>query len=963
MTDEANAGDAPLSVAALRRIDRICREFENALKGGPPPQIEDFLGDARGAERSELLKELLLLDLDYRTQRGERPTPQEYEARFPRDCALMQEVFRQFSAGATRSFRRSTPAAADSGLSSSDSVVHGRFLPGTVLARRYRIVGLLGSGGMGEVYRADDLKLGQAVALKFLPERLADDPTRLEYFHNEVRLARQVSHPNVCRVYDIGEVNGQHFLSMEYVDGEDLATLIRRIGRLPPDKAVDIARQLSAGLAAAHDRGVLHRDLKPSNVMLDGRGRVRITDFGLARLAEHAEEPGVRAGTRAYMAPEQLAGGRLTAQSDLYSLGLLLFEVFTGQRAFQAGTMDEPARLGEDSSPATPSSIVPDIDPAMERVILGCLERNPQDRPASALAVAAGLPGGDPLAAALAAGETPSPEMVAAAGQSGSLRPGVAVACFAFLLLVLCEVALLGDWRSVLGDVHQEMKKPEVLEEQAQAIITSLGYDKPGRGHSAYGFEYNREYLWHLREFDSPTRWDPAAIYFWYRQSPELLYPFDLDPFGRFPFPVTLDDPPQSVYGMIGVRLDPQGRLLQLRAVPPQAGPPPGEPEGTDWPKLFELAGLDLAEFTPTDPQWLPPVYADHRAAWEGRHPDSDSPIRVEAASYGSQPVCFQVVWPRWTRPAAIGPARGGPRRTIAPTIWLILIVAAAVLARRNLRLGRADHKGGLRTASYFFSVAILVWVFGGAHVPDLGSELGLLFVALSYVAFHAVCYWLNYLALEPYVRRLWPEALISWGRLLAGRFRDPLVGRDLLIGVVAGACWPILISLVTLIAEWLGTPRELRTDAAPSTLLGGRHLAARLCDAQAFAVCYGLYWLLLLFLVRFLVRSRWLAGGLWVFILTAMVAQGSRSYVFAFQVGITLLVGVCVLTYCGLLACMAMLFSGELLRVCPVTADLDAWYWGGSLLALGTVAAVGAYGFYTSLAGRPLFGGAPARR
>jgi hypothetical protein len=119
--------------------------------------------------------------------------------------------------------------------SSSDSGAHGRFLPGTVLARRYRIVGLLGQGGMGEVYRADDLKLGQAVALKFLPERLADDPRRLECFHNEVRLARQVSHPNVCRVYDIGEVDGQHFLSMEYVDGEDLAAcfVVNSLSMLP----------------------------------------------------------------------------------------------------------------------------------------------------------------------------------------------------------------------------------------------------------------------------------------------------------------------------------------------------------------------------------------------------------------------------------------------------------------------------------------------------------------------------------------------------------------------------------------------------------------------------------------------------------------------------------------------------------------------------------------------------------
>lgn len=136
-----------------------------------------------------------------------------------------------------------------------------RFLPGALLAGRYRIIGLLGRGGMGEVYGADDLKLGQTVALKFIPEQLARDPRALQRFHAEVRTARQVSHPNVCRVFDIGEVEGQHFLSMEYIDGEDLARLLRRIGRLPEDKALDIARQLCAGLAAIHGEGVLHRDL------------------------------------------------------------------------------------------------------------------------------------------------------------------------------------------------------------------------------------------------------------------------------------------------------------------------------------------------------------------------------------------------------------------------------------------------------------------------------------------------------------------------------------------------------------------------------------------------------------------------------------------------------------------------------------------------------------------------------
>ena len=157
-----------------------------------------------------------------------------------------------------------------------------QFVPGQILAERYRMIGLLGRGGMGEVYRADDLKLGQQVALKFLPRDVESDADRLSRFMNEVRLSLRVTHPNVCRVFDIADVGGRHFLSMEYVDGEDLASLLRRIGRLPEDKAVEIARQLCAGLAAAHEEGVLHRDLKPANVMIDGRGRAKITDFGLA---------------------------------------------------------------------------------------------------------------------------------------------------------------------------------------------------------------------------------------------------------------------------------------------------------------------------------------------------------------------------------------------------------------------------------------------------------------------------------------------------------------------------------------------------------------------------------------------------------------------------------------------------------------------------------------------------------
>ena len=213
---------------------------------------------------------------------------------------------------------------------------------GSILAGRYRLVALLGRGGMGEVYRADDLTLDQPVALKFLPDRRRRDPTRLAQFHNELRVARQVSHKNVCRLYDLGEADGRRFLTMEYVDGEDLASLLRRIGRMPQDKAIEIARQLCAGLAAAHERGVLHRDLKPANVMIDGEGNVRITDFGLATAVGDGERD-ARRHAAVHGARAARPASRRRSKSDIYALGLMLFELFTGRRALRREDARRPA--------------------------------------------------------------------------------------------------------------------------------------------------------------------------------------------------------------------------------------------------------------------------------------------------------------------------------------------------------------------------------------------------------------------------------------------------------------------------------------------------------------------------------------------------------------------------------------------------------------------------------------------
>jgi tetratricopeptide (TPR) repeat protein len=263
-----------------------------------------------------------------------------------------------------------------------------RFAAGQVFAGRYRMIARLGRGGMGEVWHVEDLMLGLPVALKFI--RSARDGA-VSAILNEVRLARTITHPAVCRVFDVAEADGEVFFSMELVRGEDLASLIKRVGRLPSEKVVDIARQLCAGLSAAHAEGVLHRDLKPANVLIDENGQVRITDFGIAvtRVDAGLHTP---VGTPGYMAPEQLlSGAPLTERTDVYALGVLLYELVTGQHPFSRG--------GTRGQPTRPSTLVPYIDPQLEPVILQALSPDPRDRPSSADAFAAALSTASPVSA------------------------------------------------------------------------------------------------------------------------------------------------------------------------------------------------------------------------------------------------------------------------------------------------------------------------------------------------------------------------------------------------------------------------------------------------------------------------------------------------------------------------------------------------------------------------------------
>ena len=859
--------------------------------------------------------------------------------------------------------RRGTSDSPVGRLSSAPSLDGGGFAPGTILAERYRIIGLIGHGGMGEVYRADDLKLGQPVALKFLPERLAAEPSFLDRFYGEVRHARQVSHPNVCRVYDVGEIDGRHFLSMEYVDGEDLASLLRRIGRLGGERAIEIAREIVGGLAAAHDKGVLHRDLKPGNVMIDGRGRAKITDFGLAVGVEEDRGGHEVSGTPAYMAPEQLAGKGSSVQSDLYALGLVLYELFTGRRAFEAASLAEWRNKHAREPPTAPSTVTPGLDAAVERAILRCLEKDPARRPRSAAAVAAALPGGDPLAAAVAAGETPSPEMVAAAGSDEGMKPPAAWACLISILAGLALAAYLSPRAYRHGHVPLE-KPPEALAERSKEIVRRLGYaEKPLD--TARGFSGNGEYRRWVEEHDkSKDRWKdmedgrPASLYFWYRQSPAVLVSERFRGDGAGAIDVTETDPPPLLAGMIGVQLDTTGRLIRFEAVPSPTAPGTAAVPPADWAALFAEAGLDRGAYAPAEPRWIPPFYADSRMAWAESKPGRpDRPLRIEAAAERGRPVYFELVGP-WTGPPRMPPsasqARFSPSQILLACIFTGMLLGGSLLARRNLRLGRGDRRGAIRMAAFIFFAFMLDTALETRHVGNL-SEYALFIQGLSQSLFLAALSWLIYIALEPLIRRRWPDSLIAWTRLLSGRFTDPLVGRVLLAGALLGVFRANGYAALLLARRALEASPPIPPFEWDQTLRGPRFVAGHLVAAPAVCILLSITVALLFFLLRSILRKEWLAAGAFVLIVSLPLEGGG---LLAWGFG---LVGaaafILVFLRFGLLALVFANFFSHFLQF-PLTTDPSAWYAGTSLFLLLVLAAISVYGFRIALAGRPMFSG-----
>jgi predicted Ser/Thr protein kinase len=824
----------------------------------------------------------------------------------------------------------------------------GRFRAGALFANRFRIVAALRPGGMGEVYRAHDLELGQPVALKFLRAFRSDERARA-HLRTEVRLARQIAHPNVCRVYDIGESHGELYLSMEFVDGEDLSALLKRIGRLPTDKGVEIARKLCAGLAAAHAKGVLHRDLKPGNIMIDGDGEVRIVDFGLAAVADRLDVADVRSGTPAYMAPEQLAGREATQQSDLYALGLVLYEVFTGRPAFEARDIHELLRLRESHPVATPSTLIPDLDQRIERAILRCLEPDPQQRPASALSISASLPGGDPLAEALAAGETPSPEMIAAAGSTEGLQPRVALSLVVCIVAGLATVLLLTPSTNVLGKVPL-LVPPEELTIRARDLARRLGFTDIAVDTVA-GFDYDVGYLARTAQTisgssgDRRQQWDarlksaPWPIWFTYGQGPGVLTRRAAGGvIGSLPVSGGLLAP-----GQIITSLDLEGRLLSIERTPTRedlARPVGIEP---DWSALFAAADLDMTRFSRSSAEPRLEI-ADSRIAWTGPYLDENqTQVRVEASSFHGTVSSFAVIFP-W---------KAASQFDDFPILFFLAFLCCLVLVGLlHLVQGRGDTRSALRFGLYAFSVLTVIVLF----VPVPGGVMLNVYGAVGASAMSA----LTYLAIEPWTRRLWPHAMITWARLLAGRWRDPVVGRDLLVTIACVALNYGLQRIVMFVAVQAGAaPHHLNSPGhfglVLDSLVSGRVMGANLALPFFYGLTVGMGFFLTLFLCNVVVRRTWIA------VIAALVLWFAGNYgvlshwmdtmqwglEFAFLLFLTLRFGIFA---SGLFSCLSMLMDWSIF-----TSDFGAWYGRPSLAATLILGALTAFAFRTSIGRRPL--------
>jgi hypothetical protein len=551
--------------------------------------------------------------------------------------------------------------------------------------------------------------------------------------------------------------------------------------------------------------------------------------------------------------------------------------------------------------------------------------------------------------------------MLAAAGESEALGVGYGLALVVGAIAGLLVFTAVSQRTSLIGRTPLD-QPPDVLVNRAQTIVASLGYtDAPGD--TASGFTEFDDYTQWLRGRPvGPGRWDvlstgnPSAVLFWYRSSPRQLVPVEDDA-------VSLTDPPSIETGMHEVVLDPNGRVQRFRSVPPQFDESAATGAPVPWATLFEAAGLSMSTFAEAQPQWVPPDFADTRVAWTGPHPTLDGvTLRVEASAYRGKPVFFDVIGP-WTDPERQQP----DPESVADQILVglifttlgVLIASAAVLARRHIRANRADRRGAWRVTAYLATAGTLSWLLRASHSSSVENEVGLLIRAAGINALLCVIFWTVYVALEPYVRKLRPDALLGWSRLLAGPIRDPRVGRDLLIGVIFGVSLALMDVAKATIVPALGYDAPLPRYGTSELMLGGGSGAfwAGLLESVA-AVGGALFATFGMVIARLVLRVRWLALIVTMLFLSLTAAYDMSvmplSLLFPLASGALLTV---VAIRFGLLALVVTWFAWGMITAVPMTLEFSHWRADASNWTLAVLLALTLFGFYASRAGQPLFG------
>jgi serine/threonine-protein kinase len=379
--DPAAEADAPVvALAAGRAVTgpvSYGEQMERAVVGMPVQQIESLLREATPGE--------LLLSREVHEELKEPFEQAGYRLAERRGLLTPQPLFVVSSRMAARlTGVRGLGPSETSTLTPAGFETLSGIAPGALMGQRFEILAVLGAGGMGVVYKARDRELDDLVALKMLKRELLADRTHLERLKAEIKLARRITHPNVLRTHDFGDIDGIPFISMEYVRGVTLRYLLDQTHRLPYSAGLRLAKQLCAGLGAAHAVGVMHRDIKPENLILEPTGNAKLMDFGIARPIRRMEagqtEAGFILGTPLYMSPEQLRGEEADARADIYSTGVVLFEIFTGELPFKGASAMQIMLKHLEEPPPAPHTVWPEVPPKLESVILRCLEKDPAAR-------------------------------------------------------------------------------------------------------------------------------------------------------------------------------------------------------------------------------------------------------------------------------------------------------------------------------------------------------------------------------------------------------------------------------------------------------------------------------------------------------------------------------------------------------------------------------------------------------